>query len=334
MAGLLAGLVVLLWGAAPGAADCTAAQVEQIHAALGDLTAATACPEATWKAQFFAGPGVQGAAHRLVVYDIGCNKACDALATWQSLTLTPVNFTRWRERYQGSGLPGGVCGQCLGSPVPRRGASKPLRLYCVEPVPATFKAVYAGVAQLRLQAQGLVVLHGAFTSWDDAHARGWLARFPAGDSVRGAETLGLWGVGDAGGAREAVAEVPLYVLDQHVQQERVRHIDVLSIDTEGNDPLVLAGARRTLASRVRYVEFEYHSHGVWQTTALSAVVKELQSMGFVCYWLGKDRLWRITGCFHPAWDILKGWANVGCVKAADTEWYEIMEGIFRRTVQI
>ena len=109
------------------------------------------------------------------------------------------------------------------------------------------------------------------------------------------------------------------------------YVDVLSIDTEGNDPLVLQGARRTLADKVGYVEFEYHRVGAWATTKLSSVIQDLDGLGFVCYWIGVGKLWRITGCFHPSYDV-PHWSNIGCVKASHVEWYEVMERIFKRTV--
>ena len=38
------------------------------------------------------------------------------------------------------------------------------------------------------------------------------------------------------------------------------HVDLLFIDTEGNDPAVLKGARETLsAKRVTVVQYEFHN---------------------------------------------------------------------------
>lgn len=63
-----------------------------------------------------------------------------------------------------------------------------------------------------------------------------------------------------------------------------------SLDTEGNDALVLQGGARTLATKVRYVEFEYGTGGAWQRIRLPAVLTPLEEVGFVCYWLGKGKL--------------------------------------------
>ena len=52
--------------------------------------------------------------------------------------------------------------------------------------------------------------------------------------------------------------------------ENAGAIDVLSIDTEGNDMRVLLGAARLLgAEMVRFLEFEYHNIGHWATADLS-----------------------------------------------------------------
>ena len=329
---LLIRLALLLWGAAPAiAAYCTTDQIRQIRASVGHFGRATRCPDATWKEAFFAGPTLQNASRPIVVYDIGCNKAFDALATWQSLTRRAIDFERWHEPYKGTPYSCGACDQCHGRPPPTQGTPKRVRLFCVEPLPPTFRIIYAGTARLGLQAEGLAVLNGAFTSRADAEHRGWSARFPVGDAFRGDEAFGIASAQEKGFDTEVMVPVPLYVLDDHVRQEAVPYVDVLSIDTEGNDPLVLQGARRTLADKVRYVEFEYHRVGAWATTKLSSVIQDLDELGFVCYWIGVGKLWRITGCFHPSYDVPQ-WSNIGCVKASHVEWYEVMERIFKRTV--
>ncbi|OAI44847.1 hypothetical protein AYO42_00600 [Rhizomicrobium sp. SCGC AG-212-E05] len=54
--------------------------------------------------------------------------------------------------------------------------------------------------------------------------------------------------------------VPCITLDQFCEQEKVSHIDVLKIDTEGHDLSVLEGAAQTLKSRgVSFVHIEFNS---------------------------------------------------------------------------
>lgn len=80
---------------------------------------------------------------------------------------------------------------------------------------------------------------------------------------------------------------------------------MLLIDTEGFDPLVLRGGVATLA-RTRYLEFEFHGIGPWLENRLVDVIDTLDKNGFDCYWAGKQRLWRITGCFDPS-HVRAGW---------------------------
>ena len=228
------------------------------------------------------------------------------------------------------------CKSCEATPPPDFGASRPMQvqLFCFEPVPATFRAVSRGVAHWGYDQRRLSVANGAFTSHEDFAARNGSAWFPAGDEYAGSEVQGI-ATGPTASSQEDAGKyraVPLMVLDRHVREHGVRHIDILGIDTEGNDPLVLDGARDTLASGiVRYLEFEYHFQGAWATTRLGDVVQRLDGLGFVCYWIGRGRLWRISGCWHPAYEF-HHWSNVGCVHESQTEWYAVMEGLFKKTL--
>jgi hypothetical protein len=54
--------------------------------------------------------------------------------------------------------------------------------------------------------------------------------------------------------------VPCITLDQFCEQEKVDHIDILKVDTEGHDLSVLKGATRTLRDRgVSFVHVEFNS---------------------------------------------------------------------------
>lgn len=90
--------------------------------------------------------------------------------------------------------------------------------------------------------------------------------------------------------------------DKIVRLSQIPHgssplIDFLLIDTEGNDPRVLQGAKELLRHRlVRVVEFEYHEFCPWPLYSLQKVVHELYQVGsYVCYIAGQGRLWRMTG---------------------------------------
>lgn len=103
-------------------------------------------------------------------------------------------------------------------------------------------------------------------------------------------------------------------------------VDVLMVDTEGNDYLVLQGAQQLLARRqVRVLIFEYHRFPPWGQYALAAVKDELAGLGFECYFQGQGRLWRITGegCWSPRFEFHE-WSNVMCVQRQDL-WHQTLQ---------
>lgn len=104
------------------------------------------------------------------------------------------------------------------------------------------------------------------------------------------------------------------------------HIDVLAIDTEGNDPAVLFGARRALRERrVSLIEYEHQFLGLWATVPHRVVVDWLDDMGYDCYWLGQSVLWRITGCWDDRYNLRK-WSNVMCV-LREHPWRGVLEAL-------
>jgi hypothetical protein len=110
-------------------------------------------------------------------------------------------------------------------------------------------------------------------------------------------------------------------------------IDYLSIDVEGYDWEVLGygGATWTLA-RTRYLEFEYHSLPPWDQVNLSTAVSSLEEQGFLCYYAGIRKLWRLTGCFQEFMND-HTWSNVACANGAlDPELAVQMEAVFLKTV--
>ena len=90
-------------------------------------------------------------------------------------------------------------------------------------------------------------------------------------------------------------------------------IDMLMVDVEGYDWQVLGqgGANWTLR-HTRYLEFEYHGTGAWNHDKLSVAIEYLDRLGYTCYWAGRGRLVRITGCFQGYMEVHE-WSNVACV---------------------
>ena len=115
----------------------------------------------------------------------------------------------------------------------------------------------------------------------------------------------------------------------HNQNQRV---DVLTIDTEGFDWRVLRGARSIL-TRTRYLEFEYHKK--WgREELLKDAVDYLEELDFVCYFAGRiGRLFKLThGCWVNELYEVRGWSNVACVHRSEPAWLGIMEGYYQKTL--
>jgi hypothetical protein len=123
-------------------------------------------------------------------------------------------------------------------------------------------------------------------------------------------------------------------LDTYTHENNIGTVDFLSIDVEGYDWPVIQGGTATLQG-VRYLEFEYHAKGVWgkQTTKLSEVVQHLKQAGFVCYWAGQHKLWRITDCWLEEYNRKKCWSNVACVPASHLDLANRMEELFETCLE-
>eukprot|EP00746_Dinoflagellata_sp_MGD_P147926 gnl/MRDRNA2_/MRDRNA2_80231_c0_seq4.p1 gnl/MRDRNA2_/MRDRNA2_80231_c0~~gnl/MRDRNA2_/MRDRNA2_80231_c0_seq4.p1 ORF type:complete len:227 (-),score=12.27 gnl/MRDRNA2_/MRDRNA2_80231_c0_seq4:42-668(-) len=125
-------------------------------------------------------------------------------------------------------------------------------------------------------------------------------------------------------------QVNISTVDQFMSESQFSQLDVLTIDAEGHDPAVLAGASKALRT-VRYLTFEVHQdieNSPWEGTSLLSQVEYLDALEFDCYWAGANgRLQRITGCWNASVEAaLKpiGWSNVACVKRGDV-WHGILE---------
>ena len=71
---------------------------------------------------------------------------------------------------------------------------------------------------------------------------------------------------------------------------------------------------------VRVLVFEYHGNCPWPTIGLEKQISILDDFGYDCFFIGKTRLWQITGCWHSLFEFYR-WANVICVKRGD-KWHK------------
>ena len=125
--------------------------------------------------------------------------------------------------------------------------------------------------------------------------------------------------------RNAKPTIPLNSVPKAHNTDRM--IDILHIDTEGNDCEVLKTATETLkAQRVRALIFEYHRLGPWGSTKLKDVVESIAQNNMECFFMGQNRLWPISGkCWDPQYEFHE-WSNVMCILRSDP-WHQAIQPI-------
>ena len=191
---------------------------------------------------------------------------------------------------------------------------RPVQAYCIEAMNST-SSVVQRVFRKQHWDSTIHVVQAAVSS-----ARG-KALFPV--SFIGQEAMGL----DTGGGGAGHELVPVITVDELVMENRLSRVDMLSIDTEGNDAKVLLGSIHTLPL-VRFLEFEYHKAGHWGQSDLQLITELLDQHGFDCYWQGNQgQLWRLTGCWDDSYYSKRDWSNVACVKRKEHRFHAVMETI-------
>ncbi|CAE7197745.1 unnamed protein product [Symbiodinium natans] len=119
-------------------------------------------------------------------------------------------------------------------------------------------------------------------------------------------------------------------VDALMASRGLSRVDVLSVDTEGHDPLVLAGAAKALKT-LRLLFFEVHQDltgSPWSRTSLLSVAEGLDDYDLDCFWAGNNgKLQKITGCWTMQDESTHRpipWANILCVRRGD-EWHGALQ---------
>jgi hypothetical protein len=155
----------------------------------------------------------------------------------------------------------------------------------------------------------------------------------------GLETNTLSGCSEAN--KQHCKEVQAYALDdfsrKHVTKlddGQLPIIDILSIDIEGYDGDAILGGLDYTLPRVAYLEFEYNWKGSYAHQSLGQILNALEPLKFTCYWPGKDKLWRVSGCRQDFYESTRHWSNVACVNwSLAPELAIYMENLFLKTIE-
>ncbi|CAJ1934986.1 unnamed protein product [Cylindrotheca closterium] len=279
---------------------------------------------------------------------IGCNKGFDAINTLRMGTYdADIDKAKWKQAMTSDGsesLHLSVCNQDSAADVfpilnddhhASNNSSKMIlrprgEMHCIEPMPQTYHKLQQSAETLGYTDKGLVVTHGAVSRNSGEMP------FRSGGKAAGVENIGL---GDCrGGSKQDCEMVKVYSLlefvERKVQAPSSQNINVLSIDVEGFDGDVLLGATSKVLERVEYLEFEYNWMGSWKRQHLYDIIELLdEQASMVCYWAGRDRLWRITECWMSYYDV-HSWSNVACAnRRLVPELAAKMEETFQRTLE-
>eukprot|EP00543_Licmophora_paradoxa_P011052 CAMPEP_0202476622 /NCGR_PEP_ID=MMETSP1360-20130828/93515_1 /ASSEMBLY_ACC=CAM_ASM_000848 /TAXON_ID=515479 /ORGANISM="Licmophora paradoxa, Strain CCMP2313" /LENGTH=1218 /DNA_ID=CAMNT_0049103835 /DNA_START=54 /DNA_END=3708 /DNA_ORIENTATION=+ len=109
-------------------------------------------------------------------------------------------------------------------------------------------------------------------------------------------------------------------------------IDTLYLNIGQNGDKVLKGGTKTL-DRTRYLEFE-HFISDREQSELPSIVERLNTMGFTCYLMGENRLFKMTGCWTDKYSYnTETLTNVGCVHRSEKAWLSLMDDVFNWMIE-
>lgn len=237
----------------------------------------------------------------IVTLEIGCNKGFDSVGLLRLFTGDKVySKSLWR-RQTGFANTCGACGQCLDDlPVLAEVSKVSYTHYCVEPLRVNFARLRRGIRGLR-KFKDLKLINAAMMHSPSPRFVYFPRHAPAGKENIGVST----------NRERGMMRVPATSVDEFTRERGIR-INILLIDTEGNDARVLYGARDVLTNqKPSYVVFEVHKKGEWKKIQLSDVLEFLRELGYVCFWAGKGKLYRITDCWNDSYNV-KTWSNIAC----------------------
>ena len=241
------------------------------------IAAYSTCPDNRWHARI--APLI--AAPEMVMFNIGANKGFNLVEFVQRYAATQSsNLTQaaWYSLLMANGCQAqccGVCKVCKSKRVAQQAHAR-LSLHAFELQPANAQLLRRLVATTGLP----VTVHSTAVSNVSGTVYASSAVQP------GSESFGLARV--ARGSNVVVR--PVTTIDLFMQTHGIQHVHFVSIDTEGEDPLVLRGMSAALASkRIDVVEFEYNRK--WKATLrsprpLGPVVEWLRGLGYTCFWQG------------------------------------------------
>jgi len=292
----------------------------------------TRCPEETWLEEYYRVANITVPTYLGI--NVGCNKGLDAVSMGRLLSRNEAfESNRWKEGL-GEGIDRPACPRPPRDFPVNTGAPRKGRIHCIEPVPDTVGRLKSALHKTGLDLYGLIIAPFVISNSTG------MTLFPAGRAGGETSSIGHCMSGQHGKGRKGCVSVSMYTLDDYVSRfvmDGDAPIDVLMVDAEGYDFDILRASEETL-KRVKYLEYEVHRVGSWGNQRVVDSVEFLQKHNFTCYWAGKGRLFRVTGCLRQdlvdAYEINKFWSNMACVQNSHVELAKVMEDTFLKTVDV
>ena len=254
-----------------------------------------------------------------VYIEVGCNKATDAIINLRAFTADKsVDIVKWQDatKLEMFACPVDTEMWERVSKIPAR-TTKSYKHFCIEAAAENANPVKEAAQRLGYDKLGLIVHHFAVSS-SSLPSTVRFPVIPAGGEYIGIDT-------DHSGYAEFY-DVSVTTVDEFVHANGIHSLDVLKIDTEGNDPLVIIGAINTLFQlKPSYLQFENHGIGRWKTWHLKDVIDLLDNLSYECFWAtNSGKLIRLSACWSSEYDEVKTWSNVACFHRSDTTLASIM----------
>jgi FkbM family methyltransferase len=292
------------------------------------ITQATNVPEPNWLFDYYNTKiPPEDISTPFVAIDVGCGKATRALLTLKMGTRDSaiVDIPTWIKAVEEAPQPTPDVDLMVKmlAPITATTTKRAGTIHCIEPMPITYEAVKKASESTKVNQMGFVLHQVAIADKEGTQD------FPIVDvgpnyhhkvSV-GAKEVGVHscaGLTDAD-KKQKCKTVQGMTLDSFVNKnipntnQNSNKINVLLVYANAFEYEVLVGAKSAL-SRVEYLEFAFNHKNGWANPdhTLTAAADMLNDIGFTCFWAGKKKLWRITGCSLPHYSTVKSWANVAC----------------------
>mmetsp|Transcript_33710 Transcript_33710/g.88642 ORF Transcript_33710/g.88642 Transcript_33710/m.88642 type:complete len:302 (-) Transcript_33710:475-1380(-) len=241
------------------------------------VAAHSTCPDSRWHtriAPLLASP-------EMVMLNVGANKGYNLLEFAQRYSAGSPNRTHsnWYSLLMAQGCKAqccGVCRLCKAQPIAQQ-ATAQLRLHAFELQPANAQLLRNMMQTMEMP----VTVHSTAVS----NFSGTV--YTSSSVVAGSESHGLVHKK----RRNDIAQ-PVTTVDAFLQANSIDHVHYVSIDTEGEDPLVMKGMADSLkAHRVDVLEFEYNRR--WKVVMqnprpVGPFVEWMHTLGYTCFWQGNN----------------------------------------------